>query len=685
MSRNTRTFGIVAHVDAGKTTTTEQVLFLSGKKHRAGTVGAGTTTTDFLRLEQERGITIQAAAVTCRWEADGAQADLNLIDTPGHIDFTAEVIRSLRVLDGAVVVLSARNGVQPNTPRVWKYADRYQVPRLVFVNKMDATGADFRRTVEQVRTQLKASPAVIQLPLGEQGAFRGVVDVIDRRALVWGSEENGEAFTVEDVPAEMREAVERARLALVEQLAEEDTALMGRYLEGQEITSEEIRAALRNATVARKLFPVLCGSAQQQKGIEPLLDAVVRYLPSPLERPPVVGHAPDGREALRRASDLEPLCALAFKTVEGPHGALTFVRVYSGVLRPGTQALNPRTGLQRVGRLLRIHGKESVPVEELRAGDIGAILGLKDAVTGDTLCARGSPIVLESIVLPEPVLSLTIEPVETRDLQRLVKGLHELARDDPSFRFRLDEESGQALISGLGELHLEVKRELLREAGLQTRAGNPAVSYRETIQRRSHHRHTLKMQNGGRGLYAEVAFDVAPLPAGGGFAFESVVTGGAIPPAFIKAVEAGMREALSSGPLQGYPVTDVKVVLRDGRTHEKDSSELAFKLAGARALSEALSQAGPILLEPIMALEVEVPPASVGSVIGDVLQRRGRLTGKDNAEEGSVVLRARVPLVETFARPGKPGYATALRNATQGKGLLSLTPLCYERAPAPRD
>jgi elongation factor G len=678
MLRHLRNFGIVAHVDAGKTSTTEQVLYLSGAKHRAGAVDDGTATTDFMDQEQQRGITIQAAAVTCRWQTDGIAAELNLIDTPGHIDFTAEVIRSMRVLDGAVVVLCGRHGVQANTPRVWKYADRYQVPRLVFVNKMDSVGADFARTVEQIRTVLKASPAVIQLPIFEQGEFCGIVDVIERQALVW-VDEDGRDFTVQSVPETMRAEVERCRRDLVEQLADQDASLLERYLDGQDITADEARSALRQATIARKLFPVLAGSAHKKRGIQPLLDAVVRYLPGPDEVPPVVGKT-DGTEVTRRCDPGEPLCALAFKVMEDPHGDLTFVRVYSGALRPGASVWNPRTGGERVARTIRVQGSTRTDVDELLAGDIGAVVGFKDVLTGDTLCSRDHPIVLESITFPEPVLSLAIEPVQRRDLQRLVKGLRHLSRGDPSFRFRVDEEAaGQILIAGLGELHLEVKRELLREAGIQTRASKPEVSYRETIQRRARHRHTLKMQNGGRGLFAEIEFDVWPLPPGDGFVFEQTVVGGAIPANFIRAVETGMREALCNGPLGGYPVVDVGVGLRDGRTHEKDSSELAFKLAAGRALPEALAKAGPVLLEPIMVLEVEVPAESVGGVIGDVLQRRGRITGQTATAE-SVVLQARMPLAETFGRQGRPGFTTSLRNASQGKGQFTLTPLCYERA-----
>ncbi len=668
-----RNIGISAHVDAGKTTLTERFLYFAGDTHKMGDVDDGDTVTDFMKQEKERGITICSAAVTCHW----GESTMNLIDTPGHVDFTMEVERSMRVLDGTVIVLCAKAGVQPQTRTVWRQADKYRVPRIVFVNKMDTLGANFRRVVGQIANELKARPAVLQLPIGEGSEFEGVVDLLSRKALVWdASDETGANFSQQEIPAQLKEEAEVRRTALVEAIVESDDALLERYLEGQEIALDELKVALRKAVVAMTLVPVLCGSAFKKKGVQPLLDAVVSYLPSPLEVDAVKGQLPDGSEGVRHTSDSEPLSALAFKVVDDPHGDLIFVRVYSGQLEAGSYVLNSRTNRnERVARLVRLQGNKRIPVDSLSAGDIGAAIGLKDTITGDTLSCQDEPIRLESINCPDPVISLAIEPKDRAGQQKLNTALERMRRADPSFRYFTDQETGQTIIAGLGELHLEIKQELLKEQGIETSAGRPQVSYRETIAGKAHHEHTFKKQTGGHGMYAMVVLDIEPLPAGGGFEFVDAIVGGAIPNEFIGSVEKGIREALNNGALAGFPVVDVRVSLVDGKAHDVDSSDMAFKLAGAMCFKEAFLKARPTLLEPVMALEVVIPQQYMGSVIGDVSQRRGRVSGTDMVDETTVV-KAEVPLSTTF------GYSTALRNNTQGNGTFTLEFLSYEAVSA---
>lgn len=680
---NRRNFGICAHVDAGKTTTTEQVLFLAGAKHHCGAVDEGNTTTDFMEMERERGITIQAAAVSASWATGGIEADLNLIDTPGHIDFTLEVARSMRVLDGAVIVICAKSGVQTNTPKVWRYADKHHVPRIIFVNKMDAVGADLDRVLQQIRSELKVRPVVLQLPIYENGSFCGVVDLIERKALRWdGDDKDGSNFRQSEIPEDMRAHAEAIRLELLDAVVDFDDNLIERYLnDDSQITTAEIRAALRKGTLALELFPVLCGSAFKKKAVQPLLDAVVHYLPSPLDVPAATGLRPDGEEEACPTNNSASLAALAFKVMEDKHGDLVFVRVYSGILKPGKPVFNSRTGLsERVGRLLRMQGNQRIPVDQLGAGDIGVVQGFKDVITGDTLCLRERRITLETIASPDPVVSLSIEPGERSDLQPLHKALTALSKADPSFKLRVNAETGETIIAGLGELHLEVKLELLREAGIKARVGKPQVSYRETIAKSVRHSFTFKRQNGGHGMYARIDFELQPLPRGSGCKFTSKVRGGNLSEAFIRAAETGMKESIGSGPAGGYQVVDVQISILDGAMHDVDSSEAAFQLAGCQGIAEALASAEPHILEPIMLLEVEVPSAFVGAVIGDIQQRRGQIVGQTIASE-QALLKAEIPLAETFGGKERLSYSNSLRSVSQGKGQFSLSPLCFKPVP----
>ena len=661
----TRNIGIIAHIDAGKTTVTERVLFYTGRTYRMGNVDEGTTVTDWMEQERERGITITAAAVTCFWRGH----QINIIDTPGHIDFTAEVQRSLRVLDGGIVVFDAVAGVEPQSETVWWQADRYGVPRICFVNKMDRVGADFWRTIAMIQDRLKANPVALQVPIGVESSFKGVVDLIRMEAIIY-TDDLGTRLDTTRVPDELQEEAAFWRERLVEQVAETDEVLLWKYLEGGAISEGELRRALRQATLDLKLVPVLCGAALRNKGVQPLLDAVVDYLPSPLDIPPIVGVNPvTGKEESRRADESEPLAALVFKIVSDPYvGRLAYFRVYSGRLDSGVAVLNStRNRKERVGRLLRMYANHREEIEAVPAGDIGAVLGLKWTFTGETLCDRRHPIVLESIKFPEPVISVAIEPRTQADQDRMTEALSRLAEEDPTFRVRVDENTGQTLISGMGELHLEVLVDrMLREFKVGAHVGKPQVAYRETITRPARAEGRFIHQAGGRGHYGHVWLEIEPLEKGRGFEFEDRTTGGVIPKEFVPAVEQGVREAMESGVLAGYPLVDLKVALVDGSYHEEDSSEMAFKIAGSMALREGVQQAGPILLEPVMRVEVVMPEEFTGEVIGNLNARGAQIESMELRADGVQAVRAHVPLARMF------GYATDLRSMTQGRGTFTM-------------
>ncbi len=662
-----RNIGIIAHIDAGKTTTTERILFYTGRTHRLGSVDEGTTVTDWMVQERERGITIVAAAVSAEWK--GYQ--INLIDTPGHIDFTAEVQRSLRVLDGGVVIFDAVQGVEPQSETVWRQADRYGVPRICFVNKMDRVGASYERSIQSIRERLGANPIQMQLPIGVESSFRGVVDLLEQKAIYW-DDELGREPRVTEIPAELREAAAEARAQLVERIAELDDELTIKFLEGEEITIPELKAALRRAVIAGKATPVFCGSSLRNRGVQPLLDAVVDYLPSPVDIPAVRGTNPDNPEEIVElpASDDAPLSALVFKIVTDPYvGRLAYFRVYSGVITQGQMVLNSTKGKrERIGRLLRMYADRREDITEVRAGDIGAVLGLKDTFTGDTLCSESRKIVLESISFPEPVISVAIEPKTSADQDKMGEALRKLAEEDPTFRVRTDENTGQTIISGMGELHLDIIVDrLVREFRVQANVGRPRVAYRETITRpvpRVEQRYVK--QTGGRGQYGHVVISLEPAAPGSGIVFEDKIVGGVIPREFIPAVEKGIREAAESGVLAGYPVVDVKVTLFDGSFHEVDSSEMAFKMAASMAFKEGVQKGAPVLLEPIMKVEVVVPEEYLGDVIGQLNSRRASIQGIEVRPGNAQAVRAMVPLGEMF------GYATELRSATQGRGVFSM-------------
>ncbi len=662
-----RNIGIIAHIDAGKTTTTERILFYTGRTHRLGSVDEGTTVTDWMVQERERGITIVSAAVSAEWK--GYQ--INLIDTPGHIDFTAEVQRSLRVLDGGVVIFDAVQGVEPQSETVWRQADRYGVPRICFVNKMDRVGASYERSIQSIRERLGANPIQMQLPIGVESSFRGVVDLLEQKAIYWDDELGREPRVVE-IPAELREAAAEARAQLVERIAELDDELTIKFLEGEEITIPELKAALRRAVIAGKATPVFCGSSLRNRGVQPLLDAVVDYLPSPVDIPAVRGTNPDNPEEIVElpASDDAPLSALVFKIVTDPYvGRLAYFRVYSGVITQGQMVLNSTKGKrERIGRLLRMYADRREDITEVRAGDIGAVLGLKDTFTGDTLCSESRKIVLESISFPEPVISVAIEPKTSADQDKMGDALRKLAEEDPTFRVRTDENTGQTIISGMGELHLDIIVDrLVREFRVQANVGRPRVAYRETITRpvpRVEYRYVK--QTGGRGQYGHVVISLEPAAPGSGIVFEDKIVGGVIPREFIPAVEKGIREAAESGVMAGYPVVDVKVTLFDGSFHEVDSSEMAFKMAASMAFKEGVQKGAPVLLEPIMKVEVVVPEEYLGDVIGQLNSRRGSIQGIEVRPGNAQAVRAMVPLGEMF------GYATELRSATQGRGVFSM-------------
>ena len=670
-----RNIGIMAHIDAGKTTTTERILFYTGSSHKIGEVHDGTATMDWMVQEQERGITITSAATTCSWR----EHQINIIDTPGHVDFTIEVERSLRVLDGAVGVFCAVGGVEPQSETVWRQADNYRVPRVAFVNKMDRVGADFDSVVAQIRERLQAPAVPIQIPLGREDSFHGVIDLVQMKSVEWAEDDLGSKFKVEEIPAELRPAADAAREKMIEALADVDEGLMEKFLEGHEVSEKEVRDALRKGTVSLKVVPIICGSAFKNKGVQALLDAVVDYLPSPLDVPPVTGTDPNTeKEVIRKPADSEPASALAFKIMTDPYvGTLAFVRVYSGVLNVGDQLYNAtKLKRERVGRLVRMHANDREDIKEVCAGDIAAVVGPKTLTTGDTLCSEDKPVILESIRFPEPVISIAIEPKTKGDQDKVSAALHKIAQEDPSFRVSADAETGQTLISGMGELHLEIVVDrLTREFKVDANIGKPQVAYKETIRKAVKQETRFVKQSGGRGQYAHVEIEVSPNETGKGFAFENNIKGGVIPREYIPAIEKGIREALSSGPLAGYPILDTKVSLIYGSYHEVDSSEMAFKICGSMAFKEACRKANPVLLEPIMDVEVVVPEEYMGDVIGDLSGRRGRIQSM-TARGGAQVVAAQVPLATMF------GYATDVRSRTQGRATFTMQFGHYEPVPA---
>ncbi len=666
----TRNIGIIAHIDAGKTTTTERILYFTGKTHKLGEVHEGTAVMDWMEQERERGITITAAATTAEWR----DHRINIIDTPGHVDFTVEVERSLRVLDGGVVVLDAVAGVEPQSETVWRQADKYGVPRIVFINKMDRIGADFWRTIEMIKERLAADPLPIQIPVGQESSFAGLVDLITRKALIWSDDPDAPP-TEQDVPSDLAEQVEEYRHLLVERVVETDDALLHKYLEGETVTEDEIRRALRRGVVDGKFVPVLCGSSLKNRGVQPLLDAVVDFLPSPLDVPPVAGRHPQTDEIeARRSLPEEPLAGLAFKIVADPFvGKLTYVRVYSGVLKSGSYVYNStKDRRERIGRLLRMHANRREDIEQVEAGDIAAVVGLRDTTTGDTLCDPAKPLILENIRFPEPVISVAIEPKTKVDQDRMGNALQRLSEEDPTFRVRTDPDSGETLISGMGELHLEVIVDrMLREFKVNARVGRPQVAYRETITQHAKEEGRYVRQSGGRGQYGDVWLEVDPLEPGSGVQFQDKTVGGVIPREYISAIEAGAREAAEGGVVAGYPLVDLKISLVDGSYHEVDSSEMAFKIAGSIGLKRAVEHAKPQILEPIMAVEVITPDSFLGDIVGDLNARRGRIDGIE-PRAGGQVIRAHVPLAEMF------GYATDVRSASQGRATYSMEFSHYE-------
>ena len=664
-----RNIGIIAHIDAGKTTTTERILFYTGRTHRMGNVDEGTTVTDWMAQERERGITITAAAVTCFWDRYGRRHQINIVDTPGHIDFTAEVQRSLRVLDGGIVVFDAVAGVEPQSETVWRQARGFGVPLIAFINKMDKLGADFAHAVETIRERLAANPVAIQWPIGSESDFRGVVDLLEMRASVW-TDELGASPEAVEIPPELENAVLEARERTVERIVETDDGLTLLYLEGQEIPVERLREALRRATLSGQLNPVLCGSALRNKGIQPLLDAVVDYLPSPLDVPPVEGVNPYTNKVETRPADPSaPLAALVFKTATDPYvGRLAYFRIYSGKVKVGSRVSNAtKRRRERISKLLRMYADHREEIQELSAGDIGATLGLKDTFTGETLCAPSGPIVLESISFPEPVIAVAIEPRTMDDQDRLAEGLRRLAEEDPTFVVRVDENTGQTLISGMGELHLEILADrLVREFGVSGRVSRPRVSYRETITQRAEGEGLFDRQTGGRAHYGHVWLEVEPLPAGEGFFFGNARRGRALPKELVEATERGCREAMESGVLAGYRLVDVRVRLLDAELDEEESSELAFKVAGTMAFNQAVEEARPVLLEPVMDLETVVPEEYTGEVMGDLNARGAEIREMVSRVGGVQAIRAFAPLAKMF------GYATDLRSLTQGRGTFTM-------------
>lgn len=686
MSRKTpieryRNIGISAHIDAGKTTTTERILFYTGVNHKIGEVHDGAATMDWMEQEQERGITITSAATTCFWKGMGANFDehrINIIDTPGHVDFTIEVERSMRVLDGAVMVYDAVGGVQPQSETVWRQANKYKVPRLAFVNKMDRTGADFLRVRQMMVDRLKANPVVIQIPIGAEDRFQGIVDLVKMKAIIW-DEDKGVTFKYGDIPAELAAVCTEYREKLVEAAAEASEELMNKYLEGNELSEAEIKAAIRQRTIAGEIQPMLCGSAFKNKGVQAMLDAVVEYMPSPLDIPPVAGMDEDEHPVTRKADDNEKFSALAFKLMTDPFvGQLTFVRVYSGVLTKGDSVYNPVRGKkERIGRIVQMHANNREEVSEIRAGDIAACVGLKEVTTGETLCDPEAIVTLERMVFPESVISQAVEPKTKADQEKMGIALQRLAQEDPSFRVRTDEESGQTIIAGMGELHLEIIVDRMkREFGVEANVGKPQVAYRETIRKTVDEAEgKFVRQSGGKGQYGHVVLKLEPNEAGKGFEFVDAIKGGVVPREYIPAVEKGVIEALTQGVLAGYPVVDVKVTLHFGSYHDVDSNEMAFKMAAIFGFKEGARKANPVILEPMMAVEVETPEDYAGNVMGDLSSRRGMVQGMDDMVGGGKAIKAEVPLSEMF------GYSTTLRSMSQGRATYTMEFKHYAEAP----
>jgi len=669
-----RNIGIMAHIDAGKTTTTERILFYTGKTHRIGEVHEGTATMDWMEQEQERGITITSAATTCTWR----DIRINIIDTPGHVDFTAEVERSLRVLDGAVAVFDAVHGVQPQSEKVWRQADKYGVPRICFINKIDKMGADFEHAVDTLRKRLNAKPVAIQIPIGQEDKFRGVVDLIEMKSIVWQDDTIGAEYSTGEIPAELQKKAEAFHTALVETVAENDDDMLHKFLEGETISPAELRASLRKSTIALKVFPVVVGTAFKNKGIQPLLDAVVDYLPSPLDLGEVKGINPDNGEIItRKPADSDPFSALAFKIMADPFvGQLTFIRVYSGQLESGDSVLNSGRGRsERIGRLLKMHANKREDINEILAGDICAAVGLKNVSTGDTICDEKHPISLESITFAVPVISVAVEPKTKADQEKMGMALSKLAQEDPTFKVHTDPDSGQTIISGMGELHLEIIVDrMMREYKVEANVGKPQVAYRETIRRKSEAEGKYIRQTGGRGQYGHAKIRLEPNEPGKGYEFVNEVVGGSVPKEFIKPIDQGIKEAMEGGILAGYEMVDVKAILYDGSYHDVDSNEMAFKIAGSMAFKEAARKASPVLLEPVMAVEVVTPEDYAGVIMGDLSSRRGRIEGMEH-RAGSQVIKAIVPLAEMF------GYATHMRSSTQGRAEYSMHFARYEEVP----
>ena len=678
-----RNIGISAHIDAGKTTTTERVLFYTGVSHKVGEVHDGAATMDWMEQEQERGITITSAATTCFWKGMAQQFDehrINIIDTPGHVDFTIEVERSMRVLDGAVMVYCAVGGVQPQSETVWRQANKYRVPRLAFVNKMDRVGANFLRVTEQMRTRLQANVVVMQLPIGQEDSFKGVVDLVTEQAIYWDEDNMGTTFEVKDPPAEMADDIAHYREKLIEAAAEANDELMEKYLGGEQLTVDEIYVGLRSRVLASEIIPALCGTAFKNKGVQAMLDAVIRYLPAPDDVESIKGELSDGELATRESSDEAPFAALAFKIATDPYvGSLTFIRVYSGVLASGDTVINSNKGKkERIGRLLQMHANSREEIKEVRAGDICACVGLKNVTTGETLCAADAEIILERMEFPEPVISVAVEPKSKADQEKMGLALGRLSQEDPSFRVQSDEESGQTIISGMGELHLEILVDRMkREFNVEANTGKPQVAYRETITKQVEAEGKFVKQSGGRGQYGHVRvrFEPLGLDSEEDFVFVEEIHGGVVPKEYFSAIEKGIREQLSSGVLAGYPVLGVKAVLYDGSYHEVDSNENAFRMAGALAVREGATKAGIVLLEPMMKVEVETPEDYMGDIMGDLNRRRGIVQGMDDIPGGSKALRAEVPLAEMF------GYATQLRSMSQGRATYSMEFLRYAETP----
>ena len=666
-----RNIGIAAHIDAGKTTTTERILFYSGIVHKMGEVHDGTAVTDWMAQERERGITITAAAISTKW----LDHQINIIDTPGHVDFTIEVERSMRVLDGMIAVFCSVGGVQPQSETVWRQADRYQVPRMAFINKMDRTGANFFKVYDQIRDRLRANAVPIQIPIGSESKFSGIVDLVTMKAVIY-TNDKGTDIQETEIPADVQKLAQEYRFKLVESVAETDDALTEKYLEGEELTAEEIRKALRKATIAGTAVPMLCGSAFKNKGVQLLLDAVVDYLPAPKEVPPIQGKLPNGELDVRLADDEVPLASLAFKIMSDPYGRLTFLRVYSGILAKGSYILNSTKGKkERISRLIVLKADDRIEVDELRAGDLGAVVGLKDTLTGDTVCDKDHPIILESLYIPEPVISVAVEPKTKQDMEKLSQALQALSDEDPTFRVSVDPETNQTVIAGMGELHLEILVDrMLREYKVEANVGKPQVAYRETIRQHIQAEGKFIRQSGGKGQYGHVVIELEPGDPGSGFEFVSKIVGGTVPKDFINPAEQGMKEACEAGILAGYPLIDVKATLVDGSYHDVDSSEMAFKIAGSMAIKEGVIKASPVLLEPMMKVEVEVPEDFIGNIIGDLNSRRGQIEGQGVAT-GIAKVMAKVPLAEMF------GYATDMRSKTQGRGMFSMEFSNYEEVP----